>query len=237
MKKIIVSLVMMCLLFSVVGSPAFASESNVNKAIELIDKTNREIDKKIEKAVEKADTLQAGFLQEVRVIEEGKELVKLENEKNKVSLELEKAVQADKNYDKKIKGLEEKKEKLEARMLEERAKINERLSALQADMEDLTVTLLTTEGKEKKKLQDKLDKLEAKFSKKDDMYDERIKKYTLELEKVIATVYDETFEMSAKTIAKAAELGVEAECSWKLVRFADQWVWIDPIKVVGWGKV
>ncbi|RDU37360.1 hypothetical protein DRW41_05805 [Neobacillus piezotolerans] len=61
-------------------------------------------------------------------------------------------------------------------------------------------------------------------------------KYNEKLDKIIADVYEETLKMSQKTIAKAAEYGVTAECSWVLVRFADRYVWIDPVRVVGLGK-
>ncbi|WP_226681725.1 hypothetical protein [Sutcliffiella horikoshii] len=234
MKKIIVSLVMLCLLFSVVGSPVFASESNTKKALELIEKTNQEIDIKIEKAVTKADKLHSDFLQELRVIEEGKELVKLKNEQNKVIQELKEASQAEKNDEKKIEKLNEKNAKLEENMKKELAKIDAKLQAIEADMNEIRVSLLTADDKDKKKLKEKMDKLKEKLTKKDQMFQENTEKYTKELDKVITDVFDETLEMSSKTIGKAAELGVEAECSWKLVRFADQWVWIDPIKIVGW---
>jgi hypothetical protein len=57
--------------------------------------------------------------------------------------------------------------------------------------------------------------------------------YEAELTKIIDKVFYETLNMSTKTIDKVSKLGVTAECSWKLVRFADREVWIDPIRVVG----
>ena len=84
MKKVL-SIVFSATLFLGVGSPAFAAEKdNVGKVLELIEKTNQEIDKKIEKAVEKADDLQSDYLEDVRKIEESKEIVKLKEEKEKV---------------------------------------------------------------------------------------------------------------------------------------------------------
>jgi hypothetical protein len=58
-------------------------------------------------------------------------------------------------------------------------------------------------------------------------------KYEAQLTKIIDKVFYETLNMSSKTIEQASKLGVKAECSWRLVRFADREVWIDPIKVVG----
>ncbi|NLP50417.1 hypothetical protein [Bacillus sp. RO1] len=234
MKKIIVSLVIMGFLFSVAGPPAFAAQSDTEKALEIIEKTNQEIDEKIEKAVEKADETQADFLQELRILEEGKELVKLNEEKNEVFWELQEASQVEKIDNKKIEKLIEKSVKLDKKIKEERDKVEGKLLEIQAETADLTAALLTAEGTDKEKIAKKIRKLEEKLSKKGLKYQERMEKYTNDLEKIINDVYDETLEMSAKTIKKAADLGVEAECSWKLVRFADRWVWIDPIKVVGW---
>ena len=57
--------------------------------------------------------------------------------------------------------------------------------------------------------------------------------YNEQLDKIIKEVYDVTLQTSNDAIAEAAEYGIEAECSWVLVEFADRSVWIDPIKVVG----
>ena len=57
--------------------------------------------------------------------------------------------------------------------------------------------------------------------------------YNEQLDKIIAEVYDVTLQTSNDAIAEAAEYGIEAECSWVLVEFADRSVWIDPIRVIG----
>ena len=57
--------------------------------------------------------------------------------------------------------------------------------------------------------------------------------YNEQLDKIIAEVYDVTLQTSNDAIAEAAKYGIEAECSWVLVEFADKSVWIDPIKIVG----
>lgn len=61
------------------------------------------------------------------------------------------------------------------------------------------------------------------------------KAYNANLDVIIDDVYNETLKMSADTIALSAEAGIEAECSWVLVRFAHRLVWIDPIRVIGIG--
>ena len=57
--------------------------------------------------------------------------------------------------------------------------------------------------------------------------------YNEQLDKIITEVYDVTLQTSNDAIAEAAEYGIEAECSWVLVEFADRSVWIDPIRVIG----
>lgn len=78
-----------------------------------------------------------------------------------------------------------------------------------------------------------MDELQEKLNKRSDKMSGVSHKYKEDLDGIVNKVYDETFKMSQETIAKAAEKGVKAECSWKYVRFADRWVWIDPIRVVG----
>lgn len=53
------------------------------------------------------------------------------------------------------------------------------------------------------------------------------------LDKLIADLDQKTRAMSAEGIQQAAELGVQAECEFKLVKIAHKWVWIDPIIIVG----
>lgn len=58
-------------------------------------------------------------------------------------------------------------------------------------------------------------------------------KYNEKLDAIIERVYEETLQLSNETLAKAAEYGVMAECSWVLVKFADRSVLIDPLRIVG----
>lgn len=227
MKKI-VSILFSAALFLGVVSPALAAkDEDVQKALEMIEKTNKEIDKKIEKAVKKADELQVEYLTEVRKIEEGDKVFKLKEEKEKALKELEKATKEEK----KEKKLEEKIAKIEAQIAEQQAKIEEKINEIQLDIEELTAQIASGD-KNAEKLNKKLSKLEEKLDKRQEKLLEKTERYTKELQKVIDNVYNETLEMSAEVIKKAADKGVIAECSWTLVRFADQWVWIDPVRVV-----
>lgn len=229
MKKFLSLLIFAVALFFV-GSPASAGENEeVQKALDLIEKTNKDIDEKIKKAVQKADKLQSDYLYEIRKIEEGDKVLKLKEEKEKVISELDGA----KNDMNKQEKLKEKLAELESKINDQQLKIEEKMNEINQEISEVTLQLVTEEDKDTKKLTEKLTKLSDKLNEKSAKSLEKSQKFTKDLDKVITDVYNETLEMSAKTIQKAAEKGVIAECSWKLVKFADRWVWIDPIRVVG----
>ncbi|WP_421382334.1 hypothetical protein ACOJQI_22460 [Bacillus salacetis] len=232
MKKLFSTLVVAAM-FLGLGSNAFAAEedNDVERAMEMIEKTNVEIEEKVLKAVEKADNLQQDYLTEIRQVEEGKEVVKLKEEKEKALIELE----INRHDQKKFEKILEKIEKVDAKIDEEKDKIDSKITEIEQEIDELETELFSPDvsDKEKEKLNKKIVKLGEKLTKKAEKAEEKTNKYTEGLEKVIEKVYDETLKMSNETIEKAAELGVQAECSWKLVRFADKWVWIDPIRVVG----
>ncbi|WP_462408514.1 hypothetical protein [Neobacillus sp. Marseille-QA0830] len=213
-----------------IGTPAFAAENkDAQEALELIEKTNTEIDAKIEKAVEKADSLQADYLRDIRRIEAGDQIVKLEEEQGKVLTELDGAA----NDAGKVEKLNQKLSDINAKLAQENAKIDAKIADIEQEIDGVTTQMVTTNNKDSQKLNDKLTKLQAKLDEKTAKSQEKTQKFTEDLNKVITDVYNETLKMSQGAIKKAAEKGVQAECSWELVRFADKWVWIDPIRVVG----
>ncbi|KIL53078.1 hypothetical protein [Jeotgalibacillus campisalis] len=158
-----------------------AENEDYEKALELIEKTNIEIDEKIDAGVEKADALQAGYLSEL-------ESKKEEEQRKLAELEAEKAEKAGKFTD-------------EKKVAHENAKFDKKIQREQEKFNALYITLE--------------------------------EKYNQELDEVIEAVFNETLQMSTETIELVKKMGVEAECSWKLVRFADRMVWIDPIRIVG----
>lgn len=228
MKKVL-SILFSAAVFLGIASPAFAAGDDYQKGIEIIEKANKEIDKKIEEAVTKADKLQADYLLDIRKIEEGDQIVKLKNENEKALSDLEAA----KNNVKKQEELNKKLAEINTKLEEEQAKINSKITELNEEINKATGQLFSGDGKDVQKLEEKIDKLNQKLNEKSAKYDEKTKRFTKDLDKAISDVYEETLKMSNDTIKKAAKKGVQAECSWKLVRFADKWVWIDPIRIVG----
>ncbi|WP_410512768.1 hypothetical protein PaeBR_22915 [Paenibacillus sp. BR2-3] len=139
LKKLLASGSIMILALFLVSTSVFAATNEAptkdqQEALKIIEKANNEINQKIEKAVEKADSLQKKYLNDIKDIEPSK-------------------------------------------------------------------------------------------------LAERTEKYNEQLNEIITKLYDETLEISNEAIQKAAELGVKAECTWVLVKLADQSVWIDPLVV------
>lgn len=233
--KLILSFLFSTAIILGLGTTTFAAEDDdVQKALELIEKTNKEIDEKIEKAVQKADELHAEYLLDIRKIEEGDKVVKLGKEKEKIVSELE----ASKHDIKKQEELHKKLAEVEEKSIAEKQKIDSKIAEINQEIEGVTVQLISAaeEDKDTKKIEEKLDKLKSKLNARSEKYEEKTQRFTKDLEKVISDIYDETLKMSAETIEKAAKKGVIAECSWKLVRFADRWVWIDPVRVVKFSR-
>lgn len=233
MKKAVMVMLMVLVYFSFGNSVMAASSQNdYEKVLESIAKTNQDIDEKVRKAVEEADKLNESFLSDVREVEEGKEVVKLKEEKEK-KLEEMKAEHDEKKHEKLKKNLSD----IENRIAEKQAEIDNEMTLIQDEIEALSFEKMISandkDNKEKEKVNKKLDKLYEKLHKRSDKMNGISQKYQKDLDVVITKVYDDTLKMSQETIEKAAEKGVIAECSWKHVRFADRWVWIDPIRVVG----
>lgn len=229
MKKI-ASIFLVLFLFLSLATPSFAAEShNYEKGIEVIEKANLEIDEKIEKAVNEAKKLQTEYLRDIRKIEEGEEVVNLQDELAKANNELAEAMKKGKDVEK----FTDKIEQIEVALATQEKRINDKIAQLEKDIAEFNSSLETADGKDLKKLEAKLGKLNGKLAAKTAKAEEKTARYTAELDKIIEKVFNETLKMSEEAIEKAAKEGVVAECSWKLVQFADRSVWIDPIRIIG----
>lgn len=115
-----------------------------------------------------------------------------------------------------------------------------KLGSLYSEQMNYEEKLRAAEDESKKtKINQKLDKISSeiahvaeKLSKESTYFSERTAQYQSELDTLINVLDILTRQMTADTIAQAAELGVTAECSWKYVKIGHKWVWIDPVKVV-----
>lgn len=218
-------------LFLGVGTSALAEEKHdYEKGYQLIEKANEQIDRKIEQAVAKADRLQEDYLLELRRIEEGKDVVKIQEELKGAR---EALVQAEsKGGD--TKSHLDKISQLESSLVLQENRINEKIAVLEQEIAEFTSLLESGEARDSKKMDEQIAKLQKQLISKTEKAEAKTERYLQELEKIIEKIYNETIEMSEKSIEKAAGYGVLAECSWRLVQFGHKSVWIDPIRIVGY---
>lgn len=229
MKQFFTAMLAM-VLFIGIGTSAFAEENySYEKGYQIIEKANEQIDKKINQAVEKADKLQEDYLLELRRIEEGKEVVKILEELKKEQEELTQATDEGKD----TKSHIDKISQLESSLAVQENRINEKIGELEQDIEAFNESLESGHSQDGEQLDGKIEKLKKQLLGKTEKAEAKTERYLEELDKIIEKVYNETLEMSEKAIEKAAGYGVLAECSWRLVQFAHQEVWIDPIRIIG----
>jgi DNA transposition AAA+ family ATPase len=230
LKKIL-SITLALSLFFLICSSAYAAEKNseIDKINELIAKTNTKINEKIEKAVEAADELQARYLEDIRKLEEengiGKLMVEKENAErvlNTPNLDQERYIEVKKL----LTTIEEK-------MIDEKNRFEDHIKLVENEVEQITSILVSAErvysyNASHNNVQEQIK--EALISQR---YEELTVRYVEKLDQIIMKVYNETYDMATRVIEKAAGVGITLERSWVLVRFADRYEWIDPIRVVG----
>jgi hypothetical protein len=221
MKKILSIIFSASLIFGM-GTTAFADvkpkDANVEKAIDLISKTNEKIYEKIEKAVDEADKLKADYLADIRKINADTENELVDGTGDLKSVETEQVS---------VDDIQSILFTIEKELILESESTDEHLGIAGTSVEvgpnnvgdifptkdALLETLLGTSTNKK--------------------YKDRTVKYVEQLDKVISKVFNETKKMSDQTIEKVEKLGVQARCHWELHSFAGVEVWIDPIQIVG----
>lgn len=124
-------------------------------------------------------------------------------------------------------------DKLEKKYTEDTNKTQKEAESLELEIEVLNSELSDADLKEYEKIANKIEKLTDKRSKESEKLARIQDKFDRELDELIESLLTITNEMSAETIAKAAEKGVIVECTWVLVELGGRMVWVDPLKVVG----
>ena len=229
MKKLMVIMLALSMILSFTTS-AFAStqDAQYEQGLQLIEEANLAIDAKITIAVDQAEKLKNQYITEIRIIEE-KEIAKAQEEivKLKGYIASGKYSKSDVNeMNRKIAELEEKISVISLNL--EKA-----LTSISQDIEEFMLLVGPEVTPTSEALYKALEELTTKLNKIGKKYVSSTDTYVKNLNKVITDCYNVTLVMSNEAIAKAAEKGIIAECSWKLVRFGHLWVWIDPIRIVG----
>ncbi len=224
------SIILSLVLFLSLGTTTFASgtvdnsyDPEIEAALALIESTNLEIEHKIQVAVEKSDKLQQNYLLQMRILEEGKKILPLLKQKEKISS----AIEREKNPQK-LESLKLALHDIMNNLVSEKKIIDAKMDVVEQEITEITAEYWVPLTDEQKKAT----KMTADMS----MNDYLTARYIRQLERIIDDVYTKTLEMSKNTIAEVAKVGIIAECSWKQVRFADRWIWIDPVRVVRFTK-
>ncbi|MNU54554.1 hypothetical protein D3C71_436120 [compost metagenome] len=224
MKKALAVLFSFVLVFSF-GTSAFAesNNSNLDAIYELINQTNVQIEEKIKDGVDAADKLEAKYLSDIRKLEVKDKVADLVQDQKVRASSASSSEAADRSQS----------ADLNAKIQEETNKVDQQILVIKQDIDQVTTQLITPDVKDAGIAAARIEQLEDKLNQRTGDYEELTSKYTDDLNKIITDVYDTTYELATSAINKAAEQGVVVERYWKLVRFADREVWIDPVWVVG----
>ncbi|MFC4354269.1 hypothetical protein ACFO0S_04175 [Chryseomicrobium palamuruense] len=229
MKKVLwVIGVFMFLVMS--ATPTFAAEysdKEYNEGVALIEKANAEIDKKIAESVEKADKLTNEYLNKIR----GKHAVEIEKLELEIT-ELSSEIAGGNLSAEEVAKREKKIGELQAKIAEVQKRTKDHILEAQPAIDAFVSDFLHATDLTDEELLETSRVLEASLTGKFKIVKET-EDYIKELNEVIEDCYNVTLEISERAIAKAAEKGVIAECSWILVQFGYKSEWIDPIKIVG----
>lgn len=224
MKKALAVLFSLALVFSF-GTSAFAAESttsNLDAIYEMLNQTNVQIEEKIKDGVDAADKLEAKYLSDIRQLKVADKVSDLvESQQVKTTTSSSAAADRTASAD------------LTAKIQDETSKVDAQILVIKQDIDQATTQLITPDAKNAGVAAARIEQLEDKLNQRTGDYEELTRKYTDDLNKIITDVYDTTYELATNAINKAAEQGLVVERYWKLVRFADKEVWIDPVWVVG----
>jgi hypothetical protein len=219
MKKLLSILFSLSLVLGL-GTGALADgqvDKEKQKAYKLIEKTNKDITHKIDKAVKEADKLQAKYFKDVQ---------KLKKKEGVAEGDLAKIANPPEPNMNEVQGLilKVEEELFTAAKLENGY---DHLLLVEDDIKDIASILVPCDNPVDGICKE--DNGEKVYTE----YKELTIKYLEELNKIIKDVYNETRALSEETIIIVGKVGINAVCDWIAVDFAHFTVWIDPIRVVG----
>jgi hypothetical protein len=224
MRKVLSVLLLASLLFGI-GTNAFAAEKTKVETVEtLIINTNIKIENEIAKAVEKADKLRADYLSDVRKLEEEGKVALIEKE-YLIGLEEEQAEEET------MEVVEERLFIIEDIMFSEKNNSEEKLLLVENEVNEITTLLFSNENMLALNSMEQERQSEGKT-----VYERYIQltdKYVKQLKTIIENLQEKAEKLSTNTIKKATEVGIHAVCELVLVRIGHEYVWVDPIRVVG----
>jgi hypothetical protein len=224
MRKVLSVLLLASLLFGI-GTNAFAAEKETDedKAMALIAKTNFKINEEILKAQEKANKLRLDYLSDVRKLEE-------EGKVNLIEKEYLNGLEANISKEETMEVIEEKLSIIENFLLTEAIEDEDKHLLVEQEVGEITTLLVADENNSLLTIPSQ-EHYEGKTV--EDKYKQLTEKYVAQLDIIIDNLIEKAEKMSAHTIAKVAKVGITAVCELVPVQIGHRLVDVDPISVVG----
>lgn len=233
MKKLFSITLVMVLMFSLFAPVVHASESDLEKIISEVDKTNNQIDQMIYKAIEDAENEIIRYINDLETLEKGKEIIKLEKEITNLKEELDSLDIGKKDYQKKYEKILNDIDKKEEKISRIYQKQEDRANKILNDIEKLKLDLANYENGSKKNINiiGSINKLQADLDKTDRDIQKLNEKLNEKIDKIILDLINDTNKVAANMMEKAAKDGYEVICELVEVEVGGQNVWIDPLRV------
>ncbi len=220
------------LLSSSVAMASAASDKDLQDVLAKVDKTNAEINKSIDEAIQQANKMIAKSQYDVAVVQYGKELVDAQLELEKLNIKVLQLDTYSKEFAKASEDIAKAQEKIN-RLQNKSSEINKDLSVLKEALG--SIEFVNGKASQVEKASKKLVMIEDKLLKTHNDTDAKVAavldKLGEDLDKLIQKLIDETNEMAGKTKKYGQDRGIEVICELVEVEIGDRKVWIDPMRV------
>lgn len=233
MKKLLSFILTTVFVLSLSALPVRAAETEYERVLKDVNKTNVEISKLIYETVEEAEKEVAKYIAELEILEKGEDVVKLEGEisnlEEKIStLDSSKEDYQDK-YEKILKELDKKKDQI----LKLTKKQEDAASELKNQLEEMKAELHNSENGSKKNIKIKgiINKFEAQIDKPNREIEELTDKINEKIDKIIERLINDTNKKAADMKNRAADKGFKVICELVEVEIDGKVILIDPLRI------
>lgn len=235
MKKIISFILTTVFLMSLFAIPAYAADTEYDKVLSDVNRTNAEINKMITKSVAEAEKELDNYVANLEILEKGKDVIKLENEisdLNELMYGLDKSM---KDYQEKYDKINSELSKKEDQLSKVIQKREDNISELRNNIENMNVELSNVpEGSKKAiKIKSIIDKFEVEIDKSDTEIQELTDKFNKKIDMIIDQLIHDTNRVATAMKNRAADKGFNVVCELVEVDIAGQSILIDPLRILG----
>ncbi len=235
MKKLVSVILTMVFVLSLSVSSVLAAETDYNKILNDVNKTNMEINEMIYRAVEDAEEEAKNYIKDLQILEKGKDVIKLEDEIAELRIQLYNLDNSKKDYqdkyDKILKELNNKEDQISKLVQKQENKMNKLLNELQ----ELKLELDRFEegSRNNVKIKNIINKFEAQIDKSNKQIQERTDKFNEKIDRIIERLINDTNQKAADMKNRAAGKGITVICELVEIQIGGQNILIDPLRIAG----